>query len=568
MQTHNVGSCRLQRSELPTAYDFAHCSSAKPTNCPPRRLPIVAPRRYHPRKLLMNKPLFALQPVTLADILISRASSDPERIAFAEGDARLTYRQFHEEAAAVAAGLSEAGLRAGDRAALSLAAGLDFGRAFWALQLLGVTSCALNPYTPAATSVRRATRVRPAMLITDSADVAREAAAAGLRCLVFREIPRTSRSLPLLQIDPEAVAILQPTSGTSGESRAAMIRHRNVIACLASGVEALQFGPSDVLVAWVPPWHDLGLVRFVVGTVYFGARTHIVQPAIQTIPEWLQTISRERATVTGAPDFAWRLASRFVDPRTVDLTSLRDATNGGEPVRLSTIELFEKTFGLEGAMLPGYGLAEVTLGATCLLTGQDRRVDAHGNVSCGAALPDVELRIDGEEGQPGEILLRGPLVFAGYFDAEEATKEVLRDGWLHTGDVGQLDSDGHVYVLGRKRAMLKRGGAVLAPRELEEAAQQVEGVKIAAAVGLSSELTTEGIVVAIEVGENDDAARVAADAAQSIRTTLGFAPERVVVLKKGTIPRTYNGKLRHDALRTALADGTFERACAIVASSA
>ncbi len=523
-------------------------------------------------KLLMNNPLlpplFDVQPVTVADILISRAATDSERIVFAEGEARVTYRELLKDATALAAGLFDAGLRPGDRAALSMSAGIDFVRVFWALQLLGITSCALNPYVPAATSVRRAARVRPAMLITDSADVAREATTVSMRGVVFRDIPRVDRALPAFPADEDAIAILQPTSGTSGESRTAMIRHRNVIACLASAVGALHFNPSDVFVAWVPPWHDLGLIRFVIGTVYYGGRTHIVQPAIQTIPEWFQTMSRERATVTGAPDFAWRLASRFVDPKSVDLTSLRDATNGGEPVRRSTVELFEETFGLQSGMLPGYGLAEVTLGATCMLPGEPQRVDARGNVSCGRALPEVELRIDGEEGQPGEILLRGPLVFAGYFDAEEATREVLRDGWLHTGDIGQLDSDGHLYVLGRKRAMLKRGGAVLAPRELEEAAQQVEGVKIAAAVGLSSEAATEGIVVAIEVGDHDDAKRIATEVAQSIRATLGFAPERVVVLKKGTIPRTYNGKLRHDALRLALAGGTFERAGAIVATSA
>jgi acyl-CoA synthetase (AMP-forming)/AMP-acid ligase II len=529
---------------------------------------IVPSRRYHPRKLPMNEPLFDVQTVTLPDILLSRERTDAHRVAFVEGGARLTYRQLHEESSALAAGLFEAGLRPGDRAAIIMAAGLDFVRLFWAVQLLGAASCALNPHVPAATSVRRAARVRPAMLITDATDVAREAAVAGVPWLKFSEIPRSARTLPAHVADGEAMAILQPTSGTSGESRTAMIRHRNVIKCVAGSVRALHFGPSDVLVTWVPPWHDLGLIRFVVGTVYFGARTHIVQPAIQTIPDWLRTMSRERATVSGAPDFAWRLATRLVDPRTVDLTSLRDATNGGEPVRLSTIEAFEETFGLPGVMLPGYGLAEVTLGATCLRTGQERRVDGHGNVSCGTALPDVDLRIDGEGGGPGEILVRGPLVFAGYFDAEEASREVLRDGWLHTGDVGQLDSGGHLYVLGRKRAMIKRGGAVLAPRELEEAAQQVEGVKIAAAVGLPSQFGTEEIVVAIETGDMADAGQVAGEAARAIRAALGFAPERVVVLKKGTIPRTYNGKLRHDVLRGALADGTLERAGAIITSSA
>lgn len=499
--------------------------------------------------------------VTLSDVLVLRARTDPGRVVFAERERSLTYGQLFEEAGALASGLADLGVRSGDRVALSMGAGLDFVRAFWAVQLLGGISCALNPAAPAPTIVQRALRVRPALLLTDSANVSLEAARSGLRGLTFAEIPRVARSYPRHDRTSEDIAVLQPTSGTSGESRTAMIRHRNLFTSLGGGVSAIGFNPEDIFVAWVPPWHDLGLVRFMAGTAFFGARTHIVQPAIQTIPEWFQTMARERATITGAPDFAWRLALRFVDPASVDLSSLRDVTNGGEPVRLSTVTAFEETFDLKGAMLPGYGLAEATLGVTCLLPGEAIRTDDHGNVSCGRALPAVDLRCDK---QSGEILVRGDLVFAGYFDAEEATGETLRDGWLHTGDVGHLDSAGHLYILGRKRAMLKRGGAVLAPREFEEAAQRVAGVRIAAAVGLETETSTEQIVMAIEVDPRDDAASVAREVGRSIRELVGFEPDRVVVMKKGTIPMTYNGKLRHDVLRAGLADGTLERAGAIL----
>ncbi|HEX7808810.1 MAG TPA: AMP-binding protein, partial [Thermoanaerobaculia bacterium] len=275
---------------------------------------------------------------------------------------------------------------------------------------------------------------------------------------------------------------------------------------------------------------------------------------------WMQTIGRVGGTITGAPDFAYRLAARLVDPKTVDLSSLRDATNGGEPVRLSTIESFERAFNAPGVMKPGYGLAEATLGVTCRRPDQPTRTDARGNVSNGIALPTIELRIDAEPGEPGEIVVGGPLVFAGYFEAEEATNAVLRDGELYTGDIGQLDADGHLYVLGRKRAMLKRGGAVLAPRELEEAAQRVDGVKIAMAVGVTSEFATEEIVVAVEIDEKEDVQRIAREVAESVRATLGFAPERVLAMKRNSLPRTYNGKLRHDALRTALLNGTLAHA--------
>ncbi len=512
------------------------------------------------RHVVMTLPLFPIEPATLAEILTLRARSNPDHLAFAEGETGITYRELFEEASTIASGLFASGIRSGDRIALALNAGLDFVRVFWAVQLLGAVTCALNPHTPPTSVLRRALRVRPRLLITNDPALAGEARTADLETLMLAEVRRSAAPLPPNTVSPEDVAVLQTTSGTSGEPRAAMIRHRSLLLAVSSVVQDLGFGPDSVLVSWVPPWHDLGLVRFMIGSVYFGAPCHIVQPAIQTIPLWLETIGRVGGTVTGAPDFAYRLAVRLVDPKTVNLSSLTVATNGGEPVRRSTIEAFEKAFGLHRVVIPGYGLAEATLGVTCMRPDQPLRTDAHGNVSCGTVLSNVELRIDGEVGQPGEIVISGPIVFAGYFDADEATHAVLRDGELHTGDIGQLDADGHLYVLGRTRAMLKRGGAVLAPRELEEAAQKVEGVRIAAAVGLASETATEEIVVAVEIEHDADARRIAQEVSESIRESLGFAPERVFAMRRNTIPRTYNGKLRHDALRKGLSEGTLAEA--------
>ncbi|HYI11437.1 MAG TPA: AMP-binding protein [Thermoanaerobaculia bacterium] len=487
--------------------------------------------------------------LTLAAILARRAAAHPDKLAFADGGRRLTYAQLDEDANALASGLAERGARPGDRIVLVLPAGLDFIRCFWAIQRLGAVSCAVNPATPLQTITARAARVRPKLVINGVGD-----------------IPRGAAALPPLPSDPEALAFLQPTSGTSGESRTVMIRQRNVLAVLQASEEALQVGEQDVLVSWVPPWHDLGLVRFVIGTVYAGASCHIVLPAIGTIPRWLSTVTEVRGTITGAPDFAWRLAARLVEPGAVDLSSLRYASNGGEPVRLSTVEAFEERFGIRGVLCPAYGLAEATLGVTTVLPGEPLLTDEHGNVSCGRPFPRVEVRIDGDE--TGEILVRGPGVFENYFDAPDAA--VVRDGWLHTGDVGRLDATGGLYVLGRRRAMLKRGGAVLAPRELEEAAQGVEGVRLAAAVGIARpDLVSEEIVLAVEIDRSDRAAaqEVADAVADAVRRTIGFAPERVIVLAPRTIPRTYNGKIRHDVLRTELTEGVLAGRGAVVFSS-
>jgi acyl-CoA synthetase (AMP-forming)/AMP-acid ligase II len=511
--------------------------------------------------------------LTLDQALAFRAAETPDGLAFAEGAERLTWSALRVEAEALAGGLASLGVGPQDRVALFLPAGLDFIRVFFALQRLAAIPCAFAPGGPPSTAVRRAARVRPALVLvsgSEGAELGDALKAAGLRSVDLGAVPRSSPP-PEPAANGKDIAFLQPTSGTSGEPRAAVITQANVIASLRSAREALAIGPRDVLVSWVPPWHDLGLLRFVLGPVFFGVPCHLVPPAIRTLPLWLRTASQVRATILGAPDFAWRLATRLVDPAGLDLSCLRYATNGGEPVRWSTITAFEERFGVPGVIRPGYGLAEATLGVTGLLPGEALRVDSRGNVSCGRPFPGVEVRIaeEGEEADGiGEILVRGAAVFAGYFDQPKESAGVLRDGWLQTGDVGRLDADGHLYVLGRRRAMLKRGGAPLAPREVEEAAASVPGIRMAAAVGLppGSESVTEDIAVAVEADPSGNVEKLAAEVAAAIESALGFVPDQVVVLAPRSLPRTANGKIRHPELRGQLIAGDLERRGAVLLS--
>lgn len=510
---------------------------------------------------------------TLSSILSARAADQPDRLVFADASASLTYGELDREATRMAGALFSSGVRRGDRVALFVSSGVAFCRVFWGIQRLGAIPCAFNPYAPAATSARRAARLRPRLIIHD------HAAPADLPGHVLDQVRSISiEDLDLASGEPELepgssadVAYLQPTSGTSGEPRIAILLQRNVIAIYRSMHEALPIVEKDVYVAWVPPWHDLGLVRFVMGAPVAGVACHFVPPAIHTIPLWLQTIDRVRGTITGAPDFAWRLATQLGDP-SLDLTSLRYAGNGGEPCRASTIAAFEAKFRVSGVIRPGYGLAEATLGVAIHRVGDEFHIDDRGNVACGLPAPGFEIRIDAEPDEDaGEILVRGPAVFAGYFDAPEATAETLRDGWLHTGDIGHFDEGGRLYVLGRKRAMLKRGGAVLAPRELEEAAQSVPGVKIAAAVGLppSEERSTEEIVVVIELGgDAADAHGIVTAVSRAVQLDAGFAPDRVMVVAPRSIPRTWNGKIRHDALRKEIVEGTLVASATAVVNGA
>jgi fatty-acyl-CoA synthase len=284
------------------------------------------------------------------------------------------------------------------------------------------------------------------------------------------------------------------------------------------------------------------------------------------LPSWLQTISRVGGTITAAPDFVYRLSGRLVDPRTVDLHTLRVATNGGEAVRLSSINTFEERFAVPGVVRPGFGLAEATLGVASTLEGEPIMVDDTGAVCCGAPLRNVRLRIADAEGrdQPagvrGRILVAGEAVSAGYLNDPESTAAILQDGWLDTGDVGATDAAGRLYVHGRTRAMIKRAGAAIAPREIEELVDELAGVRRSAAVGLDTgpEALTEMVCVVVEIERRVDPAGEAAlsgDISSTIRRALGFAPNAIRFVKPGWIPRTATGKTQYSELKSLLRSG-------------
>ena len=481
--------------------------------------------------------------MVLRDLLRARANESPGRLAFAYHGEELTYAELAHRATARAVALESIGVDHGDRVAIAMSVGLPLVEVFWALQLIGATPAVFNPSAPADTLARRIELVRPRLVLTDE---------------LVDEIGSSPGEPAQTDVGPDDLAFLQLTSGTSGAPRASMILHRNAIAYLRTCRSAQVIGGSDVLVSWVPPWHDLGLVRFVIATVYHGASCHIVEPSVKTIPEWLRTIARVGGTYSAAPDFAFRLAARMVDPATVDLSSLRFLKSGGEPVRWSSITLFEERFGVAGVTIPGYGLGEVTLGVSEHIPGEEIPVDERGTVSCGPVNASLEVRAGESIDSPDEIVVKGEAVFAGYFDAPDETDRVLRDGWLHTGDSGYFDDAGRLFVLGRRAGMIKRAGAVVSPRELEEAAERVAGVRVAAATSLPSErLDGDLVVVAIETDGGDRAdERIAAEVSREIAARVGFAPGRVSVLPRRTIPRTENGKVRHGELRALLGRST------------
>ena len=507
-----------------------------------------------------SAPLVAPLPArTILEVLAARAEFSPHAIAFGVGLETITYGALWEDAGRLAATLAGRGLGRGDRCALVLPTSLDFLRALFAVQLTGAAPVAIDPRLPAARTARLLGGLRCSEVLT----------AEGIAA--WRDLRPAAGRMPQPP-GPGDTAFLQLTSGSTGEPRAAVILHSSLMAASRAAQARLGVREDDVFVTWVPLHHNVGLVRFVFGALFFGRPSYLVPPSATGLRAWLETATRVRATITGSPDFGYRTAAQTVDPRGLDLRRLRIAANGGEPVRRSTIEQFEGKFGLRGVVRPGYGLTEATMVVTLLAPGEPLQYDDAGAPSYGRPYPGVEVRIAGSDGstlppdENGEILVRGESVFAGYFDDPEGTRAVLRDGWLWTGDIGRLDRDGGLHVSGRRSTLIKRAGAGVFPAEVEEIVAGVAGVLAAAAVGMpprrpagNDDLAVVAEVTATRAGGDATLAELAGAIARAVARGLGFAPARVVLVRPGTLPRTPSGKVRHAELQQRLVDGALAR---------
>jgi len=509
-----------------------------------------------------------LQVQFLPEALFIRASDSPDALAYEAQGQHLAWSELLAQVLQAATALTAAGVEPGSTCALILPSSLDFVRAIFAAQLVGAIPVAINPKAPLSQSRRRMDELGCTVAVMSGnllASAALREAFSGITMVdpaVFSSHTAAPRSA-LPQLSPERLSHLQLTSGTSGSPKAVMLTHANVMASLAASHDLLEPRASDRLVGWLPLHHDLGLLRLVFQPLYFGIGSHLIEPSVAAIRTWLETIAAVGGTLTAAPDFAYRLAVRLVPSRTLDLRSLRAATNGGEPVRLSSVQAFEQHFGVPGVVHPGYGLAEATLGVAVVRPGDPLQVDPAGNVACGRPLKGVSIRIADDTGAllpagaAGRILIRGPMVFQGYLHDAAATADVFHDGWFDTGDVGRVDDAGQLFVLGRTRAMIKRGGATIAPREIEELTDAIEGVRRSAAIGLraGSDSLTDDVVIVAEVERSLSEAQrtlVRDAAADATRDALGFVPRAVILISPGALPRTATGKIRYDELRTQL----------------
>ncbi len=420
------------------------------------------------------------------------------------------------------------------------------------------------------------------------------------RGIPFRMIDALADQEPLAEPGADVAteddtALLQLTSGSTADPKAVRITHRNLYANISGMMHAAQLDVTrDVMVSWLPLFHDMGMVGFLTVPMVTGLELVSVTPMdFRTRPLlWAELISTYRGTVTAAPNFAYAVLARQLaraDAGTIDLSSMRFALNGAEPIdpdAVAALTAAGARFGLrEDAVVCAYGMAETALAVSFAPIDTGLQVDhvdaeqleAHrcatpamfGPVrrfpKLGPPLPGIEVRVVGDGGavlgerEVGVLQLRGESVTPEYLtvDGPRATQDA--EGWLDTGDEGYL-AEGNVVVCGRRKDVIIMGGRNIYPTDIERAAADAGGVRAGnvVAVRLAAGATRhrESFLVAVEsrkAGDRDAEQLIRKDVTTRVVSAVGVRPADVVVLAPGSLPKTPSGKLRRGATGELLA---------------
>ncbi|MCM2329334.1 MAG: AMP-binding protein [Lysobacter sp.] len=543
---------------------------------------------------------------SLVEVLDWHVRAHPDRVQIVhlgeEGETRITYRDLKRQADLVASGLQRRGLERGRTVAIMLPTSPEYFHAYLGILVAGGVPVPIYP--PARMSqleehVRRHAGIlgnaQATILVTvpEARAVARllEARVPGLdQVVTVASLVEGGGEPDRVTIAAEDIAFIQYTSGSTGDPKGVVLTHANLLANVRGIGRVIDLKPADVFVSWLPLYHDMGLICAWLTCLYFANPLVVMSPlAFLARPErWLLAIQRFRGTISAAPNFAYELCVKRIDPASIeglDLSSWRLAANGAEPVVPETLRRFTGKFApygfSPGAMTPVYGLAECTVGLLSPPLGRGPRIDrvrrepfslegraepadeGDGNalqfVSCGRPLPGHDVRIvdalgaEVEERVEGRFEFRGPSATSGYYRNPEQTRRLFDGEWLDSGDRAYI-ADGEVYLTGREKDIVIRSGRNLYPHEVENAVGVVPGVRrgcVAAFGSPDPNHGTERLVVlaeTVERGSNEqDALR--ARILEATLAVLGEPPDEIVLVPAHTVLKTSSGKIRRAACR-------------------
>lgn len=539
---------------------------------------------------------------TFVEVLRQFAESDPERVQvhLLEDDIPrpISYGRLYKRSQEVAAGLIASGLKPGETVAIMLPTCADFFYSFFGVALAGGIAVPIYPptranqieeYVQRQLAILQNAEVR-FLISFDQAKVVADVMRLGLPSLnevtTADELAGRGRNHNGPPPETSETFFIQYTSGSTGDPKGVTLTHSNVLANVRGIGEAVQARPDDVVVSWLPLYHDMGLIGAWLFAFYHGFPITVMSPLdFLSRPErWLWAMSDAGGTLCPAPNFSFDLCTAKIPDAAledVDLSPWRIAINAGEPVLAHTLENFAERFAPNGfrpeAYVPCYGLAESSVALTFPAINRRPVIDVIDRTTFerdGIATPaadDTErkLRFVGN-GQPlrlhelkvvdaagnlvdervrGRILFRGPSRTAGYYRNPEASRAVIDDeDWMDSGDLG-YQAAGELFVTGRLKDVIIKSGHNIIPQDVEAAATEIDGVRkgCVAAFGLMDEQAgTERLIVVAETRVTDEAERVrmTREITENVTSKVGIPPDVVQLAPPHAIPKTSSGKIR------------------------
>lgn len=554
---------------------------------------------------------------TVAQALARAAEERPEAGFVFVGEDRSeqhwSFPDLDRRAREVATGLWDRGMKVGDRVALVLPGASDFIPTFLGVIRAGGVPVPLYPpmglgqlggYLDHAQHIVGAARSNYLVATPQIKAVLGKLhdAVPDLRVMLApSEIEGDADQFREPDVAMSDACFIQFTSGSTSRPKGVLVTHENLAHnCHAIMRDGLGTTEDDRGVSWLPLFHDMGLIGFVLAPIHHQVPVTFLSPLmfLKAPGTWLEYLSKHRGTITYGPNFAYALATKRVRERelaNIDLSALRVAGCGAEPIQADTLRAFAARFAPYGfreqAFVPSYGMAESTLAISFArgiptdvvhpesLWSEGRAKpcpDANGNadaleiVGCGTAFRDHEIRVvDPETGDPlperqvGEIEVRGPSVMPGYFENPEASAEALSaEGWLHTGDLGYLN-DEQLFICGRKKDVLIVNGRNYYPQDLEWAASSVDGIRAGNVIALATYregLGREAVIVLAETRKTEGQDDLAKEAKRAIQQATSLMVDEVHLLESGTLPKTSSGKVQRSKARQQFEEETLQKA--------
>ena len=534
--------------------------------------------------------------------IIASAASSPHylTVGTVADPVRLTWREVHEQAKRMAGGLAARGVgRHGSVAVLAADAG-DVAPLAQAIWLRRAALTMLQQPTPRADlavwlgdTVRAIRMIRADLVVVGEPFLmALDHLAAHNLAVCTVESLRGAEPIEPDDADEADIAMRQLTSGSTGIPKAVEISHGNFAANTVAMCAGLDVDiDREVSMSWLPLSHDMGMIGFLCVPMQLGAEAVVVTPDqfLRRPIIWAELITKHRATITSGPNFAYSMLARVLeraDPAAIDLSSLRVAGNGAEPIDHRDLKNFAAVgarFGLRpSALMPVYGLAEATLAVSfgahddppiidpvspdaIAADHYARPMPEHADIAqqivcVGFPVKGMDVRIvrEGSVQGPreiGAIELRGPTVAGSYLTLDGVFPLARHDGWFDSGDLGYLDEEGRLYVCGRTKDLIVVAGKNLYPHDIERAAENVDGVRKGCVIALRVDAEREGFAVLAEVRNADDEdvrLRISRDITARVNRASWARPARGTVVPPGTLPKTLSGKLRRNCARELL----------------